>query len=309
MRILALIPGGIAEQLQFFPTLETLRGQYPEGKLDVVVEPRALSAYQVSGAVSEKIPFDFQARNSLADWGNLLGIVRDREYEVAIAPAPDWGVSFLLWMSGIPSRVSFANVPGANFYTQTIAKPTNLDVPAQYHSLLAGLGLTSPCPELKVSLATGDLDWADAERKTQGLTSGNYVAFYSPDTGYPANSWEIVLQDFQKKQPNLTLTWLQDGSNPILSSALKDRLPDLKLVQAGNLGRTIAFLAGASLAIVAEGPTMQAAIAAQTFTLGLCSTTDPNKMPKNDKFLGIKSSTGKLADIAPATLLEKVWNG
>ena len=41
MRILALVPGGIGDQILFFPTLENLKTQYPNSTIDVMVEPRA----------------------------------------------------------------------------------------------------------------------------------------------------------------------------------------------------------------------------------------------------------------------------
>ena len=77
MRVLALIPGDIGNQLLFFPTLETLRQQYPQATLDVLVEPRAKKAYRVCKNVDDVLVFDFQDRNSFADYLNLLGTVRD----------------------------------------------------------------------------------------------------------------------------------------------------------------------------------------------------------------------------------------
>ena len=77
MRILALVPGGIGDQLLFFPTLESLKNQYPQAAIDVIVEPRAKSAYRVCPYVHEVLLFDFKDRNGLADYLNLLGIIRD----------------------------------------------------------------------------------------------------------------------------------------------------------------------------------------------------------------------------------------
>ncbi len=73
MRIVALVPGGIGDQVLFFPTLDDLQQTYPNAQIDVVVEPRAAAAYQVSKSVQNTILFDFKGRNSLADFGNLLG--------------------------------------------------------------------------------------------------------------------------------------------------------------------------------------------------------------------------------------------
>jgi ADP-heptose:LPS heptosyltransferase len=316
MRILVLIPGGIADQLLFFPTLSALHAAYPSGKIDVVVEPRAIAAYQVSQVVSERIPFDFTARNSLADWGNLLGIIRDREYEMVIAPRPTWSLSCLLWLSGVPTRITYADSPGAGFFTTTVAVPAPGTYAAiAYHQLLDSLNLdrlnsTGDYPELNVTLPKSALDWADGERRRLGLANGGYILIYGIDAGYPANSWEPIVQDLQKKQPDRPVVLIQDQQNSALVAVLQERISTLKTSQPDDLGQLIALLAAASLVLTVEGTVLQAAIAAQTFALGLFGASDPaTYIPQNDRCLGIKSPTGKLADIAPATILDRVWNG
>ena len=69
MRILALVPGGIGDQILFFPTLDDLRAYYPEAEINVIVEPRAKGAYRVCKSVDEVLTFDFKDRNGLADFG------------------------------------------------------------------------------------------------------------------------------------------------------------------------------------------------------------------------------------------------
>ena len=78
MRILALVPGGISDQLLFFPALDDVKRAYPNAEIGVVVEPQATVAYRVSKIVDAVIPFTFSAANSPSDWANLLGRVRDR---------------------------------------------------------------------------------------------------------------------------------------------------------------------------------------------------------------------------------------
>jgi ADP-heptose:LPS heptosyltransferase len=51
-------------------------------------------------------------------------------------------------------------------------------------------------------------------------------------------------------------------------------------------------------------------VALKVFTLALFGPTDPEKLlPKSDRFAGIKSPTGNMADIDPKTVLSKVWGG
>jgi len=118
MRILALVPGGIGDQILFFPTLDDLKATYPDAQIDVVVEPRAKGAYRISKSVNDTILFDFKSRNSLSDWSNLLGVLRDREYDLAIALGQRWGIGFLLWLSGINTRIGYASGSAAETFLQ-----------------------------------------------------------------------------------------------------------------------------------------------------------------------------------------------
>lgn len=314
MRILALVPGEIGDQILFFPTIDDLKKRYPEAQIDVVVEPRAKEAYRVSKSVNEVIAFDFQARNSLADWGNLLGTVRDREYEAAITLDNRWSVGFLLWLSGIPNRVGFAGGAGELFLTRSIPYKGNQYLAQTYHDLVQGMDLSTPLPNFKVSVPAKDLQWADQERQRLGLASGGYVVVCgdakSADGVYPADNWRLILQDFQKKQPELPLVLAQTSEDESWVKLLVEALPGLKITAPDNLGQLVAMLTGASLVMCLNSDTMHLSIASQAFTLVLLGQADPNKLlPKNDRVLSIKSSTGQVADIAPSTVLEKVWGG
>ena len=151
MRILALVPGGTGDQLLFFPTLDTLKQQYPNAEIDVVVEPRAMAAYRVSQSVNRVLKFDFSDRNSLADFGNLLGTIRDREYDAAIVTQPIFSINILLWLSGIPKRISFAG-QGDFLLTDIITADAQEYVAVQNYNLLIGLEINHSCPPLKVNL-------------------------------------------------------------------------------------------------------------------------------------------------------------
>ena len=105
MRILALVPGGIGDQIYFFPTLETLDSKYTDATIDVLVEPRAKGAYRVCRYVGEVLQFDYRDRSSMADYLNLLGVIRDREYDAVISYNAPWAVESLLWLNGIPVRI------------------------------------------------------------------------------------------------------------------------------------------------------------------------------------------------------------
>ncbi|GAP94497.1 glycosyltransferase family 9 protein [Leptolyngbya sp. NIES-2104] len=321
MRILALVPGGIGDQILFFPTLDDLKAIYPQAQIDVVVEPRAKGAYRISKSVSDTILFDFKGSNSLSDWSNLLGVLRDREYDIAIALGQRWGIGFLLWLSGIQTRIGYASGSASEtFFTKTVPLNSDQYAAAMYHDLLKGLGIDRPMTDVAISVPARDLEWSDAERKRLGLQDGRYVLIH-PGAGelsqrkgidkiYPAENWQKIIRDFQQKQPDLPIVLIKGEEDDEIVAQIVALCPGIKVTAPENIGQLVSMVAGASLMICTDSASMHAAIAAQTFTLALFGTTDPEKLvPKSDRIAAIKSPTGKMADITPQMILERVWGG
>lgn len=316
MRVVALVPGGIGDQILFFPTLDSLKRTYPHAVIDVVVEPRAKAAYRVCKSVNDVLLFDFKDRNSPADWANLLGVIRDRYYDVAISLGQRWGVGFLLWLTGVPRRLSYESTAS---WLLTDPVPLNEEQYAahMYHDLLQGLGIDTPCPPLSVQLPKADIEWAEAEQKRLGLGSG-YVMIHGGssklaltkgiDKIYPVASWQQVIQDVRKRQPDLPIVIVRGPEDQAWVDALLSGFPDLKVTAPADIGKLAAMIAGANLMLCTDSGPMHLAIALQVYTLALFGPTDPAKlMPKSDKFKSIKSPTGKMSDITPEAVLKLLW--
>ncbi len=308
MRILALVPGGIGDQILFFPTLDDLKRNYPQATIDVLVEPRAKSAYQVCKSVHEVLTFDYKDRNSLADFGNLVGILRDREYNTAISVTQNANINFLLWLTGIPTRVGYQG-KGAFFLTNSVPLKTEQYAAAMYHDLLQGIGIKSPTPDLTINVPKSDIDWAQNEQKRLNIHETGYILIYSGTntsngSEYPQSSWQQIIQDFRQKQPEMPVVVIQSDNSGRISQGASE----IKITSPSDLGKLAAMIAGANLMLCTDSPPMHLAVAVQTYTIALFGLTSPQKLlPDSDRFLAIKSPTGNLATISPATILEKVW--
>jgi len=320
MKIVALVPGGIGDQILFFPTLDDLKRAYPQAAIDVVVEPRAKAAYRICKSVNDVISFDFKDRNSPADWANLLGVMRDRSYSIALSLGRQGGVGLLLWLTGIPIRISYANSVGNFFLTNSVPLKQDQYAAQMYHDLLTALGIHTACPELSINLSKRDIAWAEAEQKKLGITDGGYVLIHggaselSQEKGinklYPVESWKQIIQDFQQKQPDLPLIVVQGPEDQEFVTALLQICPNLKLTTPGDIGKLAAMIAGANLMLCTDSAPMHLAVALKVYTLALFGPTDPAKLlPVSDKFVGIQSPTGKMVDLAPQTVLQKIWGG
>lgn len=319
MRIVALVPGGIGDQILFFPTLDDLKRYYPNAQVDVVVEPRSKAAYRVSKSVNEVLGFDYKDRNSMADWGNLVGSIRDREYDIAIALGQSALVGLLLWLTGIPTRIGYRS-KGAIFLTNPVPLRTNQYAASMYHDLLQGLGINSPCPELAINVPKPDIDWATVEQQRLGIKETGYILIHGGssklaqtkglDKIYPVRNWQQIIQDIQQKQPEMPVVVIQGPEDEQFVRSLKESTPNIKVTSPDDIGKLAAMIAGANLMLCTDSAPMHLSVAVQTYTIALFGPTDPAKLlPRSDKFLAIKSPTGKMADIAPNTVLEKIWGG
>jgi ADP-heptose:LPS heptosyltransferase len=127
---------------------------------------------------------------------------------------------------------------------------------------------------------------------------------------YPAGNWKIIIQDFRTRQPDLPVVVVQGPEDEEFVGTLLESSPNLKVTTPADIGKLAAMIAGANLMLCTDSAPMHLAVAVKTYTLALFGPTDPTRLlPQNDRFVGIKSMTGRIADISPQTVLEKVWGG
>ncbi len=316
MQILALVPGGIGDQVLFFPTLTQLKQAYPNAAIDVVVEPRARAAYRICKPVRDTIPFDFKDRSSPADWGNLIGTIRDREYDAVLSLGQRWAVGLLLWLTGIPVRVGFGG-SGKLFLTRSVPLNKNQYAGDMYHDLVSGFDIDAPRPELYAQVPQGDLDWAEAEQKTLGVKESGYVLLHGGSSAlakvkgidkiYPVESWQTVISTLSDRKPDLPIVLVEGPEDGEFVAQVKAACPNVKTTQPGNIGQLAAMAAAANLMICTDSGPMHVSVAVGTYTIALFGPTDPAKLlPPSDKFIGLKADSGKMGDIAPTAILEKL---
>lgn len=308
MRIVALVPGKIGDQILFFPTLDDLKRVYPDAQIDVVVEPGSKAAYRVCTSVTDAIAFDFKDRNSLADWGNLIGLLRDREYDIAIASPQQSLPPLLLWLTGIPTRIGYKG-KGSMFLTAAVPQKPQQSLVASYHDLLQGLGINSPVPELSINVPAADITWSEKEQKRLGIQESGYVAIYDRsyldvDSTYPITSWRQIVQSLQEKQPSLPVVVIKDDDNEPFVKAMLALFPDLKVTSPEDTGKLAATIASANLLVCTDSAPMYLALAVQTYTVALLET---EKSLQSDRLIEIAAPTGKIDDIPSQTVMQRIW--
>ncbi|MEO1068100.1 MAG: glycosyltransferase family 9 protein [Cyanobacteria bacterium J06638_6] len=309
MRVLALVPGEMETQLSFFPIIDQIKDSVENAEVSVVAALGAAAIYKLSKGVTEVVPYNFEASNSPADWANLLGIVRDREFDVALTLTDSWSIGLLLWLSGVPVRLGYSS--GANDLLLTNTVPRQAETPHN-GELLKLINISTPPPAISINVPRSDLTAVEAMRQGAGLADG-YVLIYPGPTAtgaiYPTESWIAILKDFQQRQPGLPVALLQTDEVSPQAAAIASAVSELKIQRPETPGQAAAMIAAANLLVAVEGYPLGLAIALNVYALGLLSG-DRTLLPSHDaeRLVTLTAATGTLADIAPDQVLKKIWS-
>ena len=311
MRILALVPGDIGNQILFFPTLETIKKQYPQAAIDVLVEPRAKKAYRVCKNVDDVLVFDFQDRNSFADYLNLLGIIRDREYDALVSLKTSWRIKLLLWLNGIPVRVGYQD-DSALYLSNPVVRQPEQYTARMYHDLVAGLGIKTTCPPVTINVPTEDISWAEAEQQRLAIKDSGYIVLCDEPSAteevsaYPISSWQKIIEDIEQRQTGLSVVLLQTDRNQTWVTSIISANGNLKAIAPPDIGKMAAIIAGANSILCNNSTPMQLAIAVDTYTFALSTARNRKIDSETDNCVLIQSDSHKL-DIQPEVVIERLW--
>ncbi|AFY60942.1 glycosyltransferase family 9 protein [Synechococcus sp. PCC 6312] len=315
-RIVMLIPGGIGDQILIFPTLADLRGHYPQAEIDVVVEPRSQAAYEVNAVVNQVLTFPFRAKKTWRDWWGLIQQIRSRQYDIIVSLGESFAVRVLLWLTGVPKRVGYANQKTWGLLTHPAPLNKNQYAAAMYHDLLKGLGIDREYPPLVATVKQKDQAWGESERLRLQVQSP-YILIHGGSSKmarlkginkiYPIQAWLEVLHTLNAKYPGISVLIVQGPDDQEWGEQLTAAIPELKRTQPPSFGKLAALIETATGMICTDSGPMHLGVALNTPLVALFGPTDPQKLlPPQPHFRPVKSPTGQIGDISPAMILAEV---
>jgi len=196
MRVLFLVPGGVDAQLHTLPAAARL-AEALGAQIQVACAPSAAAAWSLLPAVEKLIPFDFNGAPTLADWANLLGNVREPDFQACINLASGRQVDLMLSMSHIPNRVASAGFSA----TSTVSPGSGWPAQAMA-AFLKPLGVSLDAAAFRLSLPKASLEQAAAQ-----LPSGQGPALLLAPSGaagdWPASNWDQLPELVRSKLPDL----------------------------------------------------------------------------------------------------------
>ncbi|MEB3332510.1 MAG: lipopolysaccharide heptosyltransferase family protein [Synechococcaceae cyanobacterium] len=204
MRALFLIPGDAVAQLRVLPAAAAVaRGL--AFQLQVACHPGAASVWKLLPEVEKLIPFSFEEA-SLADWANLLGSVREPDFQVCINLAQGRQVDLMLSMSHIPTRIA----SGGFSATEKLSLPATGWQAQSLAPWLQAIGVGLDADAFRLSLPRPLLDEAAA-----ALPAGEGPLLLLAPAGvpgdWPESLWQELPAQIRSRLPALRCHSLSPG--------------------------------------------------------------------------------------------------
>ena len=277
MRVLFLVPGGMADQLQALPAAARV-AEALGAQIQVACAPSAAGAWSLLPALEKLIPFDFNGNPTLADWANLLGNVREPDFQACINLASGRQVDLMLSMSHVPNRVARGG------FSATSRVQPQPGWPAQaMAAYLNPLGVELDANAFRLALPKAALEKAAAQ-----LPSGQGPALLLAPAGgandWPNNHWQQLPELISSKLPDLRVVHALPNAKPLQRAA---QIASCDVVLSSDpITSELALLAGMPLV-----------------ALGRSSADLPNRQ-------GVQGvGSGALASLQPAEVLQALGLG
>jgi ADP-heptose:LPS heptosyltransferase len=280
MRALFLIPGDGISQLQALPAVAATADQL-RFQIHVACAPAVAGVWKLLPAVEKVIPFSFEDA-SLADWANLLGSVREPDFQACINLASGRQVDLMLSMSHIPNRVA----AGGFSATEKVQVPQGLWPAQALQAYLRPLGVSLDAGGFRLSLSRSALDEASAS-----LPPGDGPMLLLAPAGTP-DDWPAAAWQELPGRILATLPGLRSRQLPPPASA--------------DLAPRAALVAVSDVVLASDPSTIELALLSGTPVVALGRPSD--SLPGRSGVQGL-GSDGHLRDLPSSDVLQALGLG
>ena len=247
MRALFLRPGDGVRQLQALPAVAATAERLGFA-IQVACPAPAAAIWRLLPAVEKVIPFSYDDA-SLADWTNLLGCVRDPDFQLAVNLAPSRQMDLMLSMSHIPTRIASSGFSA----TETVTPPAS-GWPAQALAAhLRPVGVALDAESFRLPIAAATLAEASASLPPGDGPMLLLVAAGGP-ADWPADRWQALPQRILASLPALRCRQLGPATAATAARRAAELAASDVVLSSDPLSTELALLCGTPVVALGRDP-------------------------------------------------------
>ena len=225
-----------------------LKKKFPMARIAFLVSSMGAAVLQNNPYVDELIVYDapwFLRKKAVKKKGigfwDLSKLIREKEFDLALAPRGDLRENFLLWKAGIPRRIGFGITGGGFFLSEEIFYRFGVHESQHTMDILRTLGIREGCLEKKVYFSEDEEKQFSDMMCAQGVSPAEQWVGFQLDAGTESKNWpeensRLFLKKFSVKFPNQKMLFV--GSD----IAKSDRL--MEFVRAEKIASNYLSLVG-----------------------------------------------------------------
>lgn len=313
-RLLAINFGGIGDEILFLPCLASIKKYFPHWHVTLLLEPRSKAAVQVTNLVDQVLTYDVKKRPLMvSDLLELVGLMRNGNFDVVVSSGSSPAVSILLFLSGIEKRIGYAsNLLAKVLLTNPVPLNKNQYAAGMYHDLVKGLGIEEVFsnPKIQVNSSSRKVISEKIEH-LRNFATGKRVVIH-PGTSklailkriyktWSSASWAQLIEMLLKKDIEVILAGGPDDKEVVeaimrsLSTyGINEQTKNFALAygKTASLAELAALIEASDLLVCVDSAPMHVAVGLDKDVVALFAVTDPKHLlPQDKRFVALTSQS------------------
>jgi len=283
MKILIRVPNWIGDSVLAQPAIESVADSFPEAELWLSAAEWVKDVFSSDGRIAGIVPLS--PANGIKSFRAAARKLRAQTFDIGILLTNSFGSALLFSLAGIPQRWGYA-CDGRRLLLTRSVRSRDRDVPRHqvhyYLDLVAGLGLKTRPPELRLTVPEEEKDRARKRLLDLGLDPQLPLVILSPGAGYgsakrwPASRFAALASLFQERK-DATVLVVGSSAESDIAAAISASLTKKPFVLTGKttLPQLMGLISLAHLFVSNDSGPMHLANALRVPVVGIFGPTDP----------------------------------
>jgi heptosyltransferase II len=279
-KILIRAPNWVGDAVLAIPAIKAIREGFPKAEITLLVRPWVAGLFTSAPFINEV--WSESKPVSLTQWSRLTRQIRSRGFNLALLFPNSFESAFMMFLSGVPSRVGYATDGRSWLLTNAVEPAAGIRHQAAYYlDLVKNISAVQHEPSIQIQATVDERLVARKLLAAGGIPASASYMVLNPGAAYgSAKRWDerrfAEVADTLADDLRLSVAIIGSESERPIAQEIGRRMKKPAAILSGqtSLEALIGVLAGCSLMITNDSGPMHMAAALGVPTLAIFGPTD-----------------------------------